>query len=187
MALRGLAGDSIDERVGDFADDVNRLPFFNEFTSDQVREIVSASNIVTISEGQIVVAEGEIDDTFYILVSGKAKVRKNGRDIASIGTGECFGEMACIGGQARVATVVADTDCILMKISATLLDRSSDSIKFLFFKNFAMTFALIPLFWYLLFYPFQLKAVLGNSQRAGCLYPPIQAKESILEEAQALN
>lgn len=139
VALRGLAGVSIDERVGDFADDVNRLPFFNEFTSDQVREIVSASNIVTIREGQVVVAEGEIDDTFYILVSGKAKVRKNGRDIASIGTGECFGEMACIGGQARVATVVADTDCILMKISATLLDRSSDSIKFLFFKNFAMT------------------------------------------------
>lgn len=139
VALRGLAGVSIDERVGDFADDVYRLPFFNEFTSDQVREIVSASNIVTIREGQVVVAEGEIDDTFYILVSGKAKVRKNGRDIASIGTGECFGEMACIGGQARVATVMADTDCILMKISATLLDRSSDSIKFLFFKNFAMT------------------------------------------------
>jgi serine/threonine protein kinase len=139
VALRGLVGDSADEKVGDFTDDIYRLGFFSEFTSDQLREIVSASNIVNIPEGQVVVAEGEIDDTFYILMSGKAKVRKNGKDIASIGTGECFGEMACIGGQARVATVVADTDCIVMKISATLLDGASDSVKFLFFKNFAMT------------------------------------------------
>ena len=139
VALRGLVGASADEKVGDFADDIYRLAFFSEFTSDQIREVVSASNIVTIQEGQVVVAEGEIDDTFYILVSGRAKVRKNGKDIASIGTGECFGEMACIGGQARVATVIADTDCIVMKISATLLDGSSDSVKFLFFKNFAMT------------------------------------------------
>jgi serine/threonine-protein kinase len=139
VALRGLVGDSADEKVGGFNGDIHRLAFFNEFTADQVGEIVSASNVVTIREGEIVVAEGEIDDTFYILVSGRAKVRKNGKDIASIGTGECFGEMACIGGQARVATVVADTDCIVMKISATLLDGSSDSVKFLFFKNFAMT------------------------------------------------
>jgi serine/threonine-protein kinase len=139
VALRGLAGEAAEEKVGDFADDIYRLAFFSEFTGDQVREIASASTLVNIPEGQVVVSEGEIDDTFYILVSGTAKVRKNGKDIASIGTGECFGEMACIGGQARVATVLADTDCIVMKISATLLDGASDSVKFLFFKNFAMT------------------------------------------------
>ena len=139
VALRGLVGESADEKIGGFADDIYRLAFFSEFTGDQVREIASASTIVNIQEGQVVVAEGEIDDTFYILVSGRAKVRKDGKDIASIGTGECFGEMACIGGQARVASVLADTDCIVMKISATLLDGASDSVKFLFFKNFAMT------------------------------------------------
>lgn len=139
VALRGLVGDSADKKVRDFADDIYRLSFFKEFTGDQIREIISASNIVTAREGEVVVAEGEIDDTFYILVSGRAGVRKSGKDIASIDTGECFGEMACIGGQARVASVVADTDCIVLKISATLLDGSSDSVKFLFFKNFAMT------------------------------------------------
>jgi serine/threonine-protein kinase len=137
VALRGLVGDSADEKVGDFTDDISRLAFFREFTSDQIKEITSASNTVTIREGQVVVAEGEIDDTFYILLSGRAKVRKKEKDMATIGTGECFGEMAFIGGQARVATVVAETDCIVMKISATLLDGTSDSVKYLFFKNFA--------------------------------------------------
>ena len=137
VALRGLVGNSADEKVGGFTDDISRLAFFREFTSDQVREIISASNTVTIPKGQVVVAEGEIDDTFYILLSGRAKVRKKEKDIATIGTGECFGEMAFIGGRARVATVMAETDCIVMKISATLLDGTSDSVKYLFFKNFA--------------------------------------------------
>jgi serine/threonine-protein kinase len=47
--------------------------------------------------------------------------------------------MSYLGGQARVATVMANTDCILLKISATLLERLSDSIQLLFYKHFALT------------------------------------------------
>jgi len=64
---------------------------------------------------------------------------KRDKDIAYIGTGDCLGEMALIGGQTRVADVVADTDCVLLKISSSLLDNTSDSVKHLFFKNFAIT------------------------------------------------
>ena len=84
-------------------------------------------------------SQGEIDDTFFIIMSGKANVKKHGVDIASIGTGDCLGEMALIGGQTRTADVVAYTDCILLKISASLLDNASDTVKHLFFKNFAIT------------------------------------------------
>jgi len=38
-----------------------------------------------------------------------------------------------------VANVVSDTDCILIKIRASLLDSASDSLKYLFYKNFATT------------------------------------------------
>jgi serine/threonine-protein kinase len=47
--------------------------------------------------------------------------------------------MAYIAGQARYATVVAETDCILMEITPQLVERLSRSIQFLFFKNFATT------------------------------------------------
>ena len=84
-------------------------------------------------------AEGDIDDTFYIILDGSVKIRKNDKDIASIVAGECFGEMAYISGQARTATVLAETDCILIKISSTLMDKSSNEIQLLFYKNFAKT------------------------------------------------
>jgi serine/threonine-protein kinase len=139
LALGGSTGTQKDDQEKDVVDYVRHVPFFREFTYAQIRELVPATNIVRVPKGEVIVAEGEIDDTFYIILSGQAKVRKDDKDIALIDVGECFGEMAYIAGQARVATVVADTECILMKISATLLDRSSESIQLLFFKNFATT------------------------------------------------
>jgi len=139
VALRGLTGPVIDTKVKDVLDYVHNLKFFQHFTEDQVKEIVSVSNIIKVSKGKVIVAEGDIDDTFYIILSGQAKVRKDDKDIALIDTGDCFGEMALIAGQARVANVVSDTDCILIKIRASLLDSASDSLKYLFYKNFATT------------------------------------------------
>ena len=47
--------------------------------------------------------------------------------------------MAYIAALPRTASVLAKTDCILMKISATLIDRSPDAVQLLFYKNFART------------------------------------------------
>ena len=49
------------------------------------------------------------------------------------------GEMSYLSGQTRAATVVAETDCILMKISGALLDKSAETIQLLFMRNFALT------------------------------------------------
>jgi serine/threonine-protein kinase len=95
--------------------------------------------MIKVGKGQVVVAEGEIDDSFYIILSGRAAVKKENKSIATIGRGECFGEMSYLSGKARVATVSAATDCILLKISATLLDKASESMQLLFLRNFALT------------------------------------------------
>ena len=139
VALRGLKGTTKSARVEDVIDYVRNVSFFENFTKDQVKEILSASNIVKVPKGKVVVAEGEIDDSFFIILSGKAMVQKNNKNITLMGRGECFGEMSYLSGQVRAATVSAETDCILIKISATLLDRSSQSMQLLFLKNFAMT------------------------------------------------
>jgi serine/threonine-protein kinase len=139
VALRGFKGTIKKGKVKDVIDYLQNVPFFENFSKAQVKEILSASNLIRVRKGRIVVAEGDIDDSFYIILSGRAAVNKNGLNIALIERGECFGEMAYVSGQARAATVLAYTDCILMKISATLLDKSSESMQLLFTKNFAKT------------------------------------------------
>jgi len=139
VALRGLKGTIKTSKVEDIIDYIHSVPFFEHFSREQVKEILKASNLFRVKKGKVIVAEGEIDDSFYVLLSGRASVKKNGGQIAVIGRGECFGEMAFLSGQARAASVVAETDCNLIKISATLLDRASPKMQILFLKTFAMT------------------------------------------------
>ncbi|MBN2419889.1 MAG: protein kinase [Deltaproteobacteria bacterium] len=140
VALRGISGSAVsNDKIKDVADYIHHLKFFQNFSYEEVKEIVSLSQIIKVGNDKAIVSEGEIDDTFYILMSGRAKVIKSENIIATIEAGDCIGEMALIGGQSRIADVIADTDCILLKISSSLLDNASDSLKHLFFKNFATT------------------------------------------------
>ena len=137
VALRGLKDSTKSTKAEDVFDYVNSVSFFENFNRDQVKEILKSSSVYKVPRGDAMVAEGDIEDSFFILLSGKAVVQKNNKNIAFISRGECFGEMAYLSGQARAATVLAETDCILMEISATLLDRSSESVQLLFLKSFA--------------------------------------------------
>jgi serine/threonine-protein kinase len=139
VALRGLRGETRNGKTEDVADYIHNVPFFENFTKEQVQEIMNASQVLKVKKGQVVLSEGEIDDSFYIILSGVVGVQKTEKNIAKIAKGECFGEMAYLQGQSRIATIKAETDCILLKISGTLLDKSSESIQLLFQKNFAIT------------------------------------------------
>lgn len=139
VALRGLGGTAKEGKIYDVLDYVNHLPFFRGFQKEQIQELIGASTIIRVRAGVVIVAEGEISDTFCVLLKGRVKVSKDSRDIAYIEAGQCFGEMASIGGQARVADVIAVEECILMKISAQVLDAASESIQMRFYKIFATT------------------------------------------------
>ncbi|MFC1515515.1 serine/threonine-protein kinase [Thermodesulfobacteriota bacterium] len=139
VALRGITGTVKKSKVEDVVDYVRNVSFFESFSKEQVKQILKPSNLIKVSKGKVLVSEGEIDDSFFIILSGHAVVRKNKKNIAVINRGECFGEMAYLGDQTRAATVVAGSDCVLMKISATLLGKSSETIQLLFLKRFAMT------------------------------------------------
>ena len=139
VASRGITETFLEGEIKDAVDFVHHAAFFRNFTKEQIKEMLTAVSILKFTKGEVIVAEGDIDDTFYIILDGSVKIRKNDKDIASIVAGECFGEMAYISGQARTATVLAETDCILIKISSTLMDKSSNEIQLLFYKNFAKT------------------------------------------------
>ena len=139
VALRGLDETIKTGRSEDIVDYVHNISFFENFSKNQIREILQAGNIIKKKKRDVIVTQGDIDDSFYIILSGRAVVQKDDQKIASIKQGECFGEMAYLCGHTRAATVLAETDCALLKISATLLDRSAESLQLLFTKNFART------------------------------------------------
>ena len=118
---------------------IKDLPFFSTFAENQIDQILSACDLVKVEKGETIIKEGEIDDSFYILISGKVVVKTGTKKLAVLEKGQCFGEMAYLTGEARSATIISKEECILLKISSTLLNGLSEDIQLLFFKNFTQT------------------------------------------------
>jgi serine/threonine protein kinase len=118
---------------------IKDLPFFSTFTEKQIDQILSACDLIKVEEGETIIQEGEIDDSFYVLISGQVAVKTGSKKLAVLEKGQCFGEMAYLTGEARSATIITKEECIILKISSTLLNGLSEDIQLLFFKNFTQT------------------------------------------------
>jgi len=139
LALSSLKGTPKDTHDRELLNYIQGLTFFNNFTENQIDEIISASNVVKFEKGETIIEEGGIDDSFYILISGQVTVQKGGREVATLESGVCFGEMAYLTGEARSATIISKGECILLEFCATLLNKLPESIQLLFYKNFTQT------------------------------------------------
>jgi drug/metabolite transporter (DMT)-like permease len=60
--------------------------------------------------GSRLVRQGASADSFFVIESGHASVQRGDREVAELGAGDFFGELALVGGGARTASVVAATD-----------------------------------------------------------------------------
>ena len=63
-----------------------------------------------------IVTAGTNADAFYVILDGKATVRAGSRRIPLV-AGDYFGEMGLLDGGARSASVVADSEILVMAIS----------------------------------------------------------------------
>jgi CRP-like cAMP-binding protein len=64
------------------------------------------------AKGETVIMEGSGGAAFFLIESGQATVTKKGVCVATLGPGNCFGELALIDGGPRSATVTAATDLV---------------------------------------------------------------------------
>ena len=91
----------------DAASLLGSVPFFSGLDKGTRSSIASQGKELTYKAGDTVVEEGSMGVGFYLIVDGKAEVRKKGKVLASLGKGQFFGEMSLIDEQPRSADVVA--------------------------------------------------------------------------------
>ena len=118
---------------------VKKLEFFHGFPDAEVWEILRASTWQDYDKSDDIIVEGELDDCFYILVTGKVNVIKNNKIIRSLGIGDCFGEMGYLAKTKRTASIVAEEDTSLIKINSTVISQVSLNCQVRFLKVFLRT------------------------------------------------
>jgi len=135
-----LAGDLVDALGGSRAkardgmpeaekfDTLRRLEFFRTFGDVELWEVLRLAKWLRLPRAAVLIQEGDIGSSFFILAEGEVEVRKQDRMLNVLKTGECFGEMAYLGKHKfqRSASVVAVTDVVVIEIRAEMLPRASE-------------------------------------------------------------
>ena len=115
---------------------LRRLKFFHDFSAAEILEVLRAATWHEYDPEDEIVKEGAIDDRFYVIVSGHCRVERNGAAVGRLETGSCFGETSYVKGAKRQATIVADGNVTILRVSSTLLEQASSACQLRFNKVF---------------------------------------------------
>jgi CRP/FNR family cyclic AMP-dependent transcriptional regulator len=99
---------------------LSKVPLFANCSKRELGRLLSRTRTEMVEAGHTLFIEGAPAGNLYVILSGSAVVRKNGRRIARLGPGDVVGELSVILGTPRSATVQADTP-----IEWLVLDRAS--------------------------------------------------------------
>lgn len=108
-----------------------RVKVFKDMNTDCLLSTLAMGEHQPHKAGDIVFNEGDIGSSFHIVVSGEVVVEKNKNGqvvtLAKLGAGECFGEMALVGGHVRSASVRALRDAVTIRFDRERVDAYPDS------------------------------------------------------------
>lgn len=93
------------------------VPLFAGLSKRHLRRIAGLTREVRFGPGVVIATEGEPGDVFYVIVEGRASVRRGDRTVARLSAGDFFGEVSLLDGGPRTATVMADTLLTALSLS----------------------------------------------------------------------
>jgi small-conductance mechanosensitive channel/CRP-like cAMP-binding protein len=107
---------------------LRQQPLFKTLSDIELDGLLPRGRTVHFGRGEKLIEQGTDGDSMFILVEGDASVvvNRNGfqTHVASLRSGDCFGEMSLLTGEKRSATVIANTDCEAVEIGKPVLARS---------------------------------------------------------------
>lgn len=113
-----------------------RVPVFAHCTADEIHAIASVAQESFFQPAQIIVTQGTPGQAFYLILSGRVEILRDGVSLGAFGAGDFFGEMSLLDNAPRSATIRAidATSCLMLSswdFKALLEQHPSIAIKLL--------------------------------------------------------
>lgn len=116
---------------------IEQTEVFRPLSAEEKQTLLEGIRVEVFGRGETILRAGEPGDSMFILREGTVSVRRSaatgGKEVAQLGPGEMFGEMALLTGEPRGATVVAESDVTLLEIPKSslqpILKRNPDLAK----------------------------------------------------------
>lgn len=97
---------------------LKRVPMFDPLPLPVIEQLARGLEPVEVAAGVTVFAQGDAGENYYLIVSGEADVVGDGAVVATLRSGDGFGEIALLRDAPRTATVVARSALRLESLTA---------------------------------------------------------------------
>jgi CRP-like cAMP-binding protein len=102
---------------------LKRVPLFERCSKRELQEIAGLADELHLPAGRDLAREGASGKEFVVLVEGEADVRRRGRKINTLHSGDFLGEIALITGAPRTASVTTTAGSRLLVIASPAFRR----------------------------------------------------------------
>jgi MFS family permease len=112
---------------------VATVPLFEPLPPISLEKLARSATRETVPAGTEIIAQGQVADSFYVVVEGTVEVSSGGHRLRTLDQGGFFGEIALLHDVRRTATVsaITDTDVLVIRridfLSAVLGNPESTS------------------------------------------------------------
>lgn len=103
---------------------LSRVPLFKSLSADDKAVFARVRGLFHfVRAGTLFIEQGESEYCIYIIMSGQARVYKDDILVGDVGPGQFVGEVSFVTREKRTASVLANTDLIVMRITAETFRR----------------------------------------------------------------
>jgi CRP-like cAMP-binding protein len=113
-------------RTDSFVDTLGTVPLFSACSKKELQMVAKSADRLSVAAGGVIVNEGAAGTEFFVILDGQARVERHGRQVAVLGPGAFFGDLALLDRAPRNASVVADSDLEVAKIGQRAFDALLD-------------------------------------------------------------
>ena len=110
-------------------DHLKKVPLFSSLSKDDLAGIAKLADETEMEEGMVLARQNKLGGEFCLIVDGKARVEQDGKIIRHLSAGDYFGEISLIDGKLRTASVIAETDGILLVVERRAFSTLLDSVQ----------------------------------------------------------
>lgn len=111
--IEGFSDQKLAERIAN-------ADFLAPLSNEERQVLVEGTMVEVFGRGETILSAGESGSSMFLIDEGLVSVRRSedegGGEIARLGAGQTFGEMALLTGEPRGATVIALTDVVAFEI-----------------------------------------------------------------------
>jgi serine/threonine protein kinase len=119
-------------------DALRQMHFFEDFGDVALWEALRIGSWKQIPAGTVIMREGDVGDSVYLLISGEVSVTLSGTPLNTIKPGSCFGEILYFSDriEQRATTITAQGEITVLEIKAAALRAATDTCQVGFNKAF---------------------------------------------------